>query len=264
MKHARGELSAIAPIADRQMKRWAMSLQVAERLVPERMLARLPGEVHPYVAISREAGAGGSGIGRLVAERLGCECLDNQLLTHMAERFGLPEGLLHLMDETTSTWLHETIRLWLDRRAITQDEYVMHLGQLMLLAAREGTAVFVGRGAQFLLPRERGLAVRIIAPFEQRLARTMERRHLDREAAEVYVHDTDQGRGFLVRRHFHEDTRDPRLYDVLVNLEYLDRETAADVIAATFRRRFEVGHAAAGVVPREVPAPVRQDPRLSR
>lgn len=238
MKHTPGEGSAIAPIAERQITRWAMSLQATERLVPQRMLARLPEDVHPYVAISREAGAGGGEIGRLVAERLGCECLDNQLLTHMAERYGLPEGLLHLVDETTSTWLHETIRLWLDRRAITQDEYVTHLGQLILLAARQGTSVFVGRGAQFLLPRERGLAVRIIAPVERRLARTMERRHLDRDAATAYVHDTDQGRGLLVRRHFHEDIRDPRLYDVLVNLEYLDREAAADVIAAAFRRRF--------------------------
>jgi hypothetical protein len=76
-------VSAIAPIAERQITRWAMSFQATERLVPHRMLARLPEDVHPYVAISREAGAGGGEIGRLVAERLGCECLDNQLLTHI-------------------------------------------------------------------------------------------------------------------------------------------------------------------------------------
>jgi cytidylate kinase len=239
-KHDPQELSAIAPIADRQIRRWAMSLQAEERLAPERMLARLPGEVHPYVAISREAGAGGGEIGRLVAERLGCECLDNQLLTHMAERYGLPEGLLHLVDETISGWLYDTVRLWLDRRAITQDEYVMHLGQLLILAARQGSAVFVGRGAQFLLPRERGLAVRIVAPLERRIARAMERRKLGREAATAHVRDTDEGRMSFVRRHFHADVADPRVYDLVVNLEYLDREAAAEVVAATFRRRFAI------------------------
>lgn len=217
-----------------------MSLQAEERLTPQRVLARLPGDVHPYVAISREAGAGGGEVGCAVAERLGCECLDNELLTHMAERYGLPEGLLHLVDETTSGWLYDTVRLWLDRRAITQDEYVMHLGQLVILAARQESAVFIGRGAQFFLPRERGFAVRIIAPYEQRITRLMERRKIGREEAAAYMRETDQGRRAFVRRHFDEDVADPRLYDVVVNLEQLDRRAAGDEIAATFRRRFEI------------------------
>jgi cytidylate kinase len=242
-KHAPGEVSAIAPIAERQMKRWAMSLRAQERPAPELMLARLAGDVHPYIAISREAGAGGGEIGRLAAERLGCECLDSQLLAHMAERYGLPEGTLRLVDETTSGWLYETFHLWLDRQAITQDEYVMHLGQLLLLAARQGTTVFVGRGAQFLLPRDRGLAVRIIAPFERRVTRTMQRRDLGRDAAAAYVRVTDEGRMSLVRHHFHQNVADPGLYDLLVNLEYLDAATAADVIAGAFRRRFGINPA---------------------
>jgi cytidylate kinase len=235
-KHVPEEVSAVAPIAERQIRRWAMSLRAEERRVP----GQLPGAVHPFVAISREAGAGGAEIGRLVAARLGCDCLGNQLLTCMAEQYGLPEGLLHLVDETTSGWLHETVRLWLDRRAITQDEYVMHLGQLLVLATRQGSAVFVGRGAQFLLPRERGLAVRIVAPLERRIARAMERRKLGREAATAHVRDTDEGRMSFVRRHFHADVADPRVYDLVVNLEYLDREAAAEVVAATFRRRFAI------------------------
>jgi cytidylate kinase len=242
-KHAPGEVKAIAPIAERQMQAWALRLRAEERPAPERFLTRLAGEVRPYIAISREAGAGGEEIGRLAAERLGCECFDNQLLAHMAKRYGLPEGALRLVDETTSGWLYETFRLWLDRQAITQEEYVMHLGQLLLLAARQGTAVFVGRGAQFLLPRDRGLAVRIIAPLERRITRTMQRRDLDRDAAAVHVRDTDVGRMSLIRHHFHQNVADPGLYDLLVNLEYLDTATAADVIVGAFRRRFGINSA---------------------
>ena len=232
------ELRAIAPIAERQMRGWAMRLEREKRPEPARMLATLAADLHPYVAISREAGAGGAEIGRLVAERLRAHCFDSELLSFMADRYGLPTGLLRLVDETTSTWLHETLRLWLDRRAMTQDEYVMHLGQLMLLAARQETAVFVGRGAQFLLPREQGLAVRVIAPLEQRIARATERHGLDRESAIAHLRATDEGRVFLVRRHFHADVADVRLYDLVVNLERLDLEAAAAVIAAAFHRRF--------------------------
>jgi cytidylate kinase len=238
-KHTLEERGSIAPLAEREVTRWAMSL----RRQAEHRADRPAVEVHPYVAISREAGAGGGEVGRLVAARLGCECIDNQLLHHMAERYGLPEGLLHLVDERTSSWIHETLRLWLDRRAITQDEYLMRLGQLLLLAAHHGTAVFVGRGVQFLLTRERGLAVRIIAPLERRIVRTMAERRLGHAEAMAYVRDTDEGRAALVRRYFHEDIAAPRLYDLVINLEHVDHEAAADVIATAFRRRFALGPA---------------------
>jgi cytidylate kinase len=232
------ELAAIAPIADQQVRRWALALQVAGRLDPEPTAAGLADALRPYVSISREAGAGGSEIGHLVAKRLGCDCLDNQVLTYMAERYGTPESLLHLVDERTSGGLYETFRLWLDGRTITQDEYVTRLGQVAALAARQGSAVFVGRGIQFLLPRDRGLAVRIIAPLDQRVARTMERRKLDRDAARLSIREADHGRAFFVRRHFHAEVADPALYDLVVNVGRLDFRTAADLIAHAFRVRF--------------------------
>ena len=238
MKHVPGEQRAVGPIAERQVARWTVGLQAEARANPSLAAARLREEVRPYVAISREAGAGGGEIGHLVAERLGCECLDNELLTYMARRYGLQQGLLNLVDERVSGWLYDIVRLWSDPRVITLDEYLMHLGQLAFLAARQGTTVFVGRGVQFLLPRARGFAVRVIAPFEQRLALTMERRTLGREAAAEYVRQTDEGRASLVRRHFHADVVDPALYDLVINLEHLDRPTAATIIADAFRHRF--------------------------
>ena len=96
----------------------------------------------------------------------------------------------------------------------------------------------MGRGAQVLLPRERGLAVRVIAPLEQRIARATERHGLDRKSAIARLRATDEGRVFLVRRHFHADVADVRLYDLVLNLERLDLEAAAAVIAAAFHRRF--------------------------
>ena len=84
-RYGREELGAMAPVADRQMRRWELQLQ-NERLALERIAARLPQDVHPYVAISREAGADGGEIGRVVAQRLGCECFDNELLTYVLDK----------------------------------------------------------------------------------------------------------------------------------------------------------------------------------
>jgi cytidylate kinase len=232
------ELAAIAPIADRQVKQWVLALQAAGRPSPAPTAALLAGDVRPYVSISREAGAGGSEIGGLVATRLGCDCLDNQVLRYVAERYGTPEALLGLVDERVAGGLYETFRLWFDARSISQDEYVTQLGQLAALAAHQHSVVFVGRGIQFLLPRDRGLAVRIVAPLDQRIARTMDRRKLDREAAATFIRDTDDGRAFFVRRHFHADVADPSLYDLVVSMARLDGGAVADLIAQAFRSRF--------------------------
>jgi cytidylate kinase len=238
MRWPSAELGAIASIVDRQARRWALGLRATEARGPSASAARLHEAVHPYVAISREAGTGGGELGQEVAARLGCPCLHNQLLTSLAEQYCLPPDVLRLVDERASGALYETFRLWVDPRVITVDEYLTRLGQLAALAAHEGSAVFVGRGVQFLLPRARGLAVRVVAPLEQRIRRIMEQRTLDRGAAAEYVREADEGRASLVRQHFHQDVANPLLYDLVVNLEHLGRAAAADLIALAFRRRF--------------------------
>jgi len=222
---------AIGPVAEEALRRWALALRIQQGTH-----ARMPEEVHPFIAISREPGAGAGDVGRLVAAQLGCECLDNELLVHMAERYDLPVDLVRFVDETTSNLLREILRRWLDARMITQDEYVRRLGEIMLIAARHGPAVFVGRGAQYLLPRERGLAVRILAPLERRIAYTMEHRGIGRAAAEAWLREREQGQSDFIRKHFRRDVTDPRLYDLVINLERVDHQAAADLIAHAFRR----------------------------
>ena len=232
------EARAIAPFAEQQMQRWALGVRVQKQFEPAHALDRLPQGVRPYITISREAGAGGGEIGRRVAERLGFPCLDHQLLTYMAERYDLPEQILKFVDETTSGWIREVFRRWLDSRVITTDEYVMRLGELVLLAARDASAVFVGRGVQFLLPRDRGLAIRVIAPLERRIERVMAQRKMDRQAADAFIRETEQGRCDFIRQHFHQDPADPGLYDAVLNVERLSHDAAVAMIVEGFGRRF--------------------------
>lgn len=229
---------ATAASVERQMRRWALSQEIEKRLPPEEAADQLPAGVKPYVTISRQAGAGGGHVGTLVGHELGCPCLDRELLNLIAEKFNLSRGMLKHVDETTSDWMREIFGRWLDKRVVTQTEYIVHLSQAIMLAAREQPTVFVGRGARFLLPRDKGLAVRILAPPARRIERTMERRQLDRRAAEAYVEETDRTRRQLIQRYFHHDSADPTSYDLVINLEHLDHEGAAELIVHLYRRRF--------------------------
>jgi cytidylate kinase len=109
------------------------------------------------------------------------------------------------------------------------------------MAAQHESTVFVGRGAQFILPREAGVAVRVIAPKKQRIERIMERRQSNQREAENFIDETDKGRADFVRRYFHRDVADPQLYDLVVNLEHTSCNAAADLILSDYRLRFEPG-----------------------
>jgi len=227
---------------ERQMQRWALSLQVEERRgrqATEEAAARLPEGVQPYVAISRQAGTGGGHIATLVARKLDCPRLGQELLHSMAEKFNLEKGRLKLVDEQTTNWMAEIFGCWLDRQLVPQVAYVSHLSQVIMFSARDNKTVLVGRGAQFILPRAKGLAVRIIAPLSRRIERIMKHRSLDRQAAERCVETTGQGRRELIQRYFHRDVADPSLYDLVINLQYLDHQEAAELIVEHYRRRFE-------------------------
>lgn len=228
----------LSQVAERQMRSWAHQLHLQQRQSqqgPPRAVSKL---IHPYVAISRETGANGGALAQRVASLLEWKVLDRELLDYMAERYNLSRISLEFVDETVASWFHEMFGKWLDERLVSQAEYVHRLGRLALLAAQSESRVFVGRGVQFMLPSESGLAVRIIAPRQQRVERIMQLRSCDRHEAEKYVDDTDRGREQFVQRYFHHDTTDPHLYALVINLAFLSLDDAADLIVADCRRRF--------------------------
>jgi len=229
---------AIANTAEQRMRSWATGLNVRDRVEQERATKDVAELVHPFVAVSRQTGAGGSSLGSRVSELLKWQLLDQELLHHIAETYNLPESMLEFVDEHSSNWVYEIFGKWLYSRAVTQTEYVTHLGQTLLTATHHESTVIVGRGARFLLPRERGVAVRIVAPLKQRVDRIRELHGLDDKAATAYVEKNDAERSEFVERYFHHDIADPANYDLVVNREFVDLETAASLVVEICRQRF--------------------------
>jgi cytidylate kinase len=203
-------------------------------LTAERLAAR----VQPFVAISRQAGAGGGKVARLVGEKLGWQVLDESLLDQLAERFKMPRTMLEFVDETRSNWIYDVLGTWFDRSVIAHEKYVVAMSRIVMAHARRRSVVLVGRGMQFLLPRDRGLSVRIIASPEHRVRYVTERHpEFDEPQARKYMATLEAGRRGFVRRYFHQDISDPELYDLVIRLDRIDREAAADLIVAALRSR---------------------------
>jgi hypothetical protein len=233
VKYLTREEPGIVAAAERQMHAWEMTRELKERAFRREGTGRTTAHGLRFVALSREAGAGGSEIGRRVGERLGWEVFDKNLLDCVAERFHLPRDMLDLVDETHTNWVYDVLGTWMDRKLVPHEKYVACLARMMLAAAGRGPAVFVGRGAQFLLPRDEMLAVRLVASPKYRIRQIMVETDVSESDARRFIAETDAGRREFVTKFFHHDVNDPHLYDLVINVERCGKAAAVeDIVAA--------------------------------
>ena len=213
-----------------------IDLQTRQGLAETNSGVTVPQLIRPYIAISRECGLNAPELAQAVATECGWQLMDRELLDHLAEHDHLSRLALEFVDERTVSWFHEMFGKWLEDQLVSQAEYVSRLGRLVLLAAQHVSSVFVGRGVQFMLPRNLGLAVRLIAPSKQRVERLMQQRSCSKREAERFMIETDNNRVQFVQRYFQKDIADPHWHDLVINLEHVSRDEAVGLISAQARR----------------------------
>ncbi len=225
----------IVAFVERQMRTWAMGQEMAE-CVEGRRFDRPHHKLGDYITLSREAGAGGSQIAEYIGQRLGWEVLDKALVGQVAQRLRTSPTLVEVVDETGPDWARDILLPWLDRSVISHAKYVVFLCRVVVAAARRGNVVIVGRGANFLLPRDQGLAVRVVASEKYRICNVMATRGLSESQARQYIAEVERGRREFVQRFFRRDITDPHEYDVVLSVDRLGPQGAAEEIIALFQR----------------------------
>jgi cytidylate kinase len=226
----------ITAFAEQQMRRWGQHQENVAREASFEEAGRLAAQDLSYVAISREAGAGASTIAQIVGSRLNWKVYDSNLLDEVAQRNKLPRFMLNLVDETVSNWLYDVFFPWMDSQVVSQEKFVVQVSRVIRTLSRGGNAVFVGRGAQFLLPRSKTLAVRIVAPEAFRAQYVEKRRHVGSQQALDSIRRTDRGRRDFNRHFFHHDISDPHLFDLVINAGQFSPAEAAEQIVQAVRR----------------------------
>jgi cytidylate kinase len=202
------------------------------------------------ITISRQYGAGGSEVARLVAERLGWTVVDNEIVDRVARRAGLAPEVVAEQDERAPGFVE---RLALALAASSQEYAVPELGvairpeepNLVRLTelvvkeiAAEGKVVFVGRAASAVLARETdALHVKLVAPRGFRIRFAMQADGLDLKAAEKKMDETDAQRRRYNKDHYGRDWDDPSHYHMVLNTGLLGLDGATDLTVAAARRR---------------------------
>jgi cytidylate kinase len=182
------------------------------------------------ICISREAGAGGGAIARMVGQRLGWKVFDHELIEAIAHRMQVSLDEVRTFDELAPSVIQDWLLPLREEHYAPQEAYLDHLAKLIEAIGRAGQSVLVGRGAGFLLPRETTLSVRIIAPLRARSLRLAERMGVSVRTARRAAKDLDARRVQFERTMYRVRTGDPHNYDIVLDSNSLGLEIAAEVI----------------------------------
>jgi cytidylate kinase len=203
------------------------------------------------VCISREAGAGGGTIARMVGRQLDWKVYDHELVEAIASRMEVSTDEVRGFDELEPSVVQDWILPLREEYYAPQEAYLDHLAKLVEAIGRAGESIIVGRGAVYLLPREETLGVRIIAPLKERAAHLSERMHVSARTARRAARDLDRRRNQFDRTMHRADPTDAHNFDLVLDSDSLGLTIAAELII----RAVEAGQ------PRK-PIPAERPPEL--
>jgi cytidylate kinase len=205
------------------------------------------------ITISKQLGAGGEDIARLVCDMLRYRYFDKQLIIAAARDVGLAHDQVvdysedryevqnflarvlgrgprpvkkvkvHQPDAAGAMTLTET--------TIDEGQYVELIQSAIRAAHAEGDIVIVGRGGQSILQDEPNvLHVRVIAPQGTRIARVQERSGCSMDEAQMQIARQDRATSEYLGRFFGVHCDDPDLYHFVLNTGKLSLEGAAQIV----------------------------------
>lgn len=178
------------------------------------------------VTLTRQSGSFGDEIGMLIARRLGYTFFDKHEIERRIIAKGLPKEEFIKYDERKPTFLA--------RYAKNRDRYLNFLSSVVLEIAKEGNCVIIGRGA-FLFLRDvpNHIALRFVAPFEERIKHIMELKNIETEkAAQLLLEKSDKRKVAFYKSCFKYDLNSYDFIHASINTGMIHPDMVAEMVVA--------------------------------
>ena len=183
------------------------------------------------INIGRQFGSGGRAVASLIGRKLGIEVYDNELLLKAAESSGVHPEFFRHNDERKRFFT-----FGYSQNAINDEGLFKIQSDTIRSIAENGSAVFVGRAADYVLRDLRCLDVFVSAPLEWRKALVAERSRLSSEEAEKLIVKKDKTREYWYNFFTFGNWGVASNYDLCVDSSILGLEWTADLIIDFARR----------------------------
>lgn len=208
------------------------------------------------IALSGAYGAGGSRIGRGLAERLGVPFLDRAIPTAVAAELdvsleevaqydgrisrGWPERVL-------SGFLGAAAPTWVPTETIPSEEFKTATEGVLCKQAQTGRGVILGRaGAVVLRDRPDALRVRLDGPPARRARQAMTLDGIDEETAKRRLAQNDKAHAAYVGHFYDADIRDSSLYDIVLDSTAISLNACIELLVHAASQPLRSGAGAGG------------------
>jgi cytidylate kinase len=231
----------------------------------------------PVVTVSSQFGAGARQVGRVIADQLVLQYVDQAVLVDAARQLGVTVKSVAKHDERTDSFrqrLGHFLQRALERSAagghvdplmgagnlelmlaqsyqdvmesevpafIDDRTYLETVTSILEDLARRGDMLFIGRGSQMILrDRADALHVQLVADEDARVERVMQWESVNRDEARRRARDFNRHRAAFHKKFWRVDVWDPRLYDVVINTTSIGYEDAAAIACAAVESKLRV------------------------
>jgi cytidylate kinase len=176
----------------------------------------------PVITISSEPGSGGRILAKGLAVRLEFDLFDRDIIKEIAESAHIRDAVIETIEKERMSGIEDFISSLVNDRYLWPGVYLEHLMQVVASIASHGNAVIVGRGANFLIPPENRLSIRMIAPFETRVKNVRNTYGVSPEEAKRRVINRENKRAAFIRQSFNANVANPDNYDLVINTQRLN------------------------------------------
>jgi len=214
----------LSRVIEKQLRNWEIARSQLSRSSGEGKL-----EISHFLTIANVVGAGGGEIIALLAERLGWPAFHREILSEMAGDDAVRARLYKSMDGRDLGWLEMTFRSLMDQE-FHKNDYFHRLTEAILCLARQGPAIFVGRAADLILSKSKGMRVKLIAPFDYCASCFAADNDVPLDQARSEIERIECERHTFVKNRFRIDPLEPTRFDMLVNTERFSDEQAVEII----------------------------------
>ena len=202
---------------------------------------------HIIINVGRQLGSGGHDIGRMLALDFQAKYYDRELLNLAAKESGLSEKIFEQNDEKKG-FFRGLLNIGTPhvsgggyKPGISQESLFQFQSDAIRKAAKEGSCVFVGRCADYVL-RDFGNTVNIFitASMDYRVVQIMNKQHIDAEAAQKFIEQGEATRAayynyYTVKKWGHSSS-----YDLCIDSSILGLMETEKLIAEFIRKRLDL------------------------
>jgi cytidylate kinase len=212
-------------IVEEQIKRWQ---------VDQKKKYKKP--IRPVITMSRLPGAGGRILANKLAEDLKIDLFDSAIVEEIAKNSKVSLRIVQTLDEQDRSIFDDWIQS-LGESHMWSYEYLEHLIKVVGSIGAHGHAIIVGRGASFILPTEVCLRVLVVSPLQTRIDNVIKAHGVSGSEAKRRILRTESDRKAFIRKYFNADMTDPMNYDLVINTQNFDIDTAVKIVTEAFSSR---------------------------